>query len=125
MIRKFALTTAAALTLSAGASLAAGDAEMLPHEGGHTHDVSFSFEGPFGTYDQMQLQRGLKIYTEGLHHGLVQSLRFMAMGLAGYAICFSTVNPRILTSAQARTLKKSKNCSETLFLSGAASDWPI
>jgi energy-coupling factor transport system permease protein len=39
---------------------------------------------------------GLKIYTEGLHHGLVQSLRFMAMGLAGYAICFSTEPDRFL-----------------------------
>lgn len=28
------------------------------------HDVSFSFEGPFGTYDQLQLQRGLQVYTE-------------------------------------------------------------
>ncbi|SFC76707.1 cytochrome c1 [Tropicimonas isoalkanivorans] len=64
MIRKIALTAAAILSLSAGASLAA--------EGGHTHDVPFSFEGPFGTFDQMQLQRGLKIYTEicSACHGL-------------------------------------------------------
>lgn len=27
-------------------------------------DVSFSFEGPFGKYDQLQLQRGLQVYTE-------------------------------------------------------------
>ncbi len=27
-------------------------------------DFAFSFEGPFGTYDQAQLQRGLQIYTE-------------------------------------------------------------
>lgn len=27
-------------------------------------DFDFSFEGPFGTYDQNQLQRGLKIYTQ-------------------------------------------------------------
>ena len=39
---------------------------------------------------------GLKIYAEGLHHGLVQSLRFTAMGLAGYAICFSTEPDRFL-----------------------------
>ncbi len=39
---------------------------------GHTHDVDFSFEGPFGTYDQMQLQRGLQVYTEvcSACHGL-------------------------------------------------------
>lgn len=28
------------------------------------HDVRFSFEGPFGKYDQFQLQRGLQVYTE-------------------------------------------------------------
>jgi ubiquinol-cytochrome c reductase cytochrome c1 subunit len=27
-------------------------------------DYDFSFEGPFGTYDQAQLQRGMKVYTE-------------------------------------------------------------
>lgn len=57
MLRKLTLTAAAALSLTAGAALAAGDE-------GHIHDVDFSFEGPFGTYDQMQLQRGLQIYTE-------------------------------------------------------------
>ena len=52
MIKKIALTAVASLALSAGAAFAAGG-------GGHIHDVQFSFEGPFGTYDQMQLQRGL------------------------------------------------------------------
>ncbi len=56
MIRKLALTAAAALALTGPAALA--------EEGGHTKDVAFSFEGPFGTYDQNQLQRGLQIYTE-------------------------------------------------------------
>ena len=27
-------------------------------------DVSFSFEGPFGTFDRAQLQRGYKVYKE-------------------------------------------------------------
>ena len=31
---------------------------------GYVEDYSFSFEGPFGTYDQNQLQRGLQVYTE-------------------------------------------------------------
>ena len=57
MIKKLTLSALAALTLSVSSAFAAGDA-------GHTHDVDFSFEGPFGTYDQMQLQRGLKVYTE-------------------------------------------------------------
>ncbi|RMF42233.1 MAG: cytochrome c1 [Deltaproteobacteria bacterium] len=56
MIRKLALTAAAALALTGPAAVAS--------EGGHTEDVAFSFEGPFGTYDQHQLQRGLQIYTE-------------------------------------------------------------
>ena len=64
-MRKLAITTALALGLTSGAALAAG-AE------GHIHDVDFSFEGPFGTFDQMQLQRGLQIYTEvcSACHGL-------------------------------------------------------
>ncbi len=33
---------------------------------------------------------GLKIYAEGIRHGLVQSLRITAVGLVSYAICFST-----------------------------------
>jgi len=45
---------------------AAGDehADEGGHASGHVEDYAFSFEGPFGTYDQNQLQRGLKIYTE-------------------------------------------------------------
>jgi ubiquinol-cytochrome c reductase cytochrome c1 subunit len=57
MIRKLALGAAAALAMTGGAALAAG-------EGGHTEDVAFSFEGPFGTFDRNQLQRGLQVYTE-------------------------------------------------------------
>ena len=35
-------------------------------------DVAFSFEGPFGRYDSLQLQRGLQVYTEicAACHGL-------------------------------------------------------
>ncbi|MDX5358543.1 MAG: cytochrome c1 [Rhodobacterales bacterium] len=57
MIRKLTLSALAALSLSAGSALAAGGEA-------HVEDFSFSFEGPFGKYDQMQLQRGLKVYTE-------------------------------------------------------------
>lgn len=64
MIRKIALTAAAALALSGGVTLAAGT--------GHVEDHAFSFEGPFGKFDQMQLQRGLQVYTEvcSACHGL-------------------------------------------------------
>jgi len=39
---------------------------------GHIEDVDFSFEGPFGSFDQNQLQRGLQVYTEvcAACHGL-------------------------------------------------------
>ncbi len=65
MFRKLALSAAAALALTTGGAFAAG-------EGAHTEDFSFSFEGPFGTYDQAQLQRGLQVYTEvcSACHGL-------------------------------------------------------
>lgn len=55
---------AVGLTFGAGAALAAGDT--------HIEDFDFPFEGPFGSYDQMQLQRGLQIYTEvcSACHGL-------------------------------------------------------
>jgi ubiquinol-cytochrome c reductase cytochrome c1 subunit len=46
------------------ASLLALAAPAFAEEAGHVEDVAFSFEGPFGTYDQHQLQRGLQVYTE-------------------------------------------------------------
>jgi ubiquinol-cytochrome c reductase cytochrome c1 subunit len=59
MIRTLALSLgiAASLCLTSGAALAAGDEVHIP-------DVAFAHEGPFGSYDQMQLQRGLQVYTE-------------------------------------------------------------
>ena len=57
MLKKIAISAVAALALSGSGALAA--------EGeSHVHDVDFSFEGPFGSFDQNQLQRGLKVYTE-------------------------------------------------------------
>ncbi|WP_126975381.1 cytochrome c1 [Frigidibacter oleivorans] len=56
MMRKLALSAVAALSF-AGMAHAAG-------EEGHIHDHAFSFEGPFGTFDEFQLQRGLQVYTE-------------------------------------------------------------
>ena len=57
MFRKTGIAALAALSLSTGGAWAAG-AE------GHIEDVAFSFEGPFGKFDQNQLQRGLKVYTQ-------------------------------------------------------------
>lgn len=62
---KHTLTALAATALLAGPALPAGEA-------GKTVNHEFSFEGPFGTFDQMQLQRGLQVYTEicSACHGL-------------------------------------------------------
>lgn len=65
MIRQLTISAALALGLASGAAHAAGGA-------GKVTDYDFSFEGPFGSFDQMQLQRGLQVYTEicSACHGL-------------------------------------------------------
>lgn len=66
MFKKLALSAVTALALSTTGAFAAGGGEQ------HIEDIAFSFEGPFGKYDQNQLQRGLQIYTEvcSACHGL-------------------------------------------------------
>ncbi len=58
-MRKLIIAAVAALTLSSG---------MVQASSGEYHpplkDVSFSFEGFFGRYDQAQLRRGFQIYRE-------------------------------------------------------------
>ena len=56
MFKKTILSALLAAGLSTGAYASGGES--------HIEDFSFSFEGPFGTYDQHQLQRGLQVYTE-------------------------------------------------------------
>ena len=65
MIKQLTLSALVALGLASGPALAAG-------KEGETIDFAFSFEGPFGSYDQAQLQRGLQVYTEvcSACHGL-------------------------------------------------------
>ena len=65
MFRKFTLTAATALALITGQAMAAEVETEIT-------DYAFPFEGPFGSYDQMQLQRGLQVYTEicAACHGL-------------------------------------------------------
>jgi ubiquinol-cytochrome c reductase cytochrome c1 subunit len=48
---------AAAVLAFPGVALAAGGEA-------HVEDIAFSFEGPFGTFDKFQLQRGFQIYQE-------------------------------------------------------------
>lgn len=57
MFRNLTASAAMALALTAGqASAAEVEVEI--------EDFAFSFEGPFGSFDQNQLQRGLQVYTE-------------------------------------------------------------
>ncbi len=65
MLRKLALSAATLLALGTTPALAAG-------ETGEITDYQFPFEGPFGSYDRAQLQRGLQVYTEvcSACHGL-------------------------------------------------------
>ncbi len=78
MLKKLALSAVAALALSAGGAHAAGGG------GGHVENVDFSFDGPFGAFDQFQLQRGLQVYTEvcAACHGL-QYVPLRTLGDAG------------------------------------------
>ena len=70
MFRKIAISAVSALILCTGAARAEGAAETV--------DVAFSFQGPFGTFDEHQLQRGLQVYTEvcSACHGL----KFLRIG---------------------------------------------
>lgn len=54
--------TLTVLVAVAGLSVVAAPA--LAEGGHHLKDGGFSFEGPFGTFDQGQLQRGYKVYRE-------------------------------------------------------------
>ncbi len=76
MLRTLTLTAALGLGL-----LAAGVPAPVRAAGeAHVEDFDFSFEGPFGSYDQMQLQRGLQVFTEicaschGLHYVTYRNL---------------------------------------------------
>ncbi len=66
-MKKSILSALVAVGLAFGGSSAlASGAES------HVEDYDFSFEGPFGKFDQAQLQRGLQVYTEvcAACHGL-------------------------------------------------------
>ena len=70
MFRKIAISAVSALTLFTGSAWASEEI--------HTEDVAFSFEGPFGSFDEHQLQRGLQVFTEvcSACHGL----KFLRIG---------------------------------------------
>lgn len=56
MLKKLALAATLAMAPVSGAFAAGAE--------GHVENYEFSFEGPFGTFDQAQLQRGLQVYTQ-------------------------------------------------------------
>ena len=70
MFRKIALSAVSALALLTGSAFAAEEI--------HTEDVAFAHEGPFGRFDEHQLQRGLQVFTEvcSACHGL----KFLRIG---------------------------------------------
>lgn len=79
MMKKTLLTALIAFGLSMGSTAAnAAGSEQ------HVEDFDFSFEGPFGKFDQNQLQRGLKVYTEvcAVCHGL-RLVAFRTLGDKG------------------------------------------
>ena len=97
MFRKFAIGTLSALVLATGS--------VQANEAGHIEDIAFSFEGPFGKFDEHQLQRGLQVFTEvcSACHGL-KFLRFGSLSEPGgpgltedmvkaYAKGFTVVDP--------------------------------
>ena len=76
MFRKLTLSAVAAVSLMGTQAIAEGEI--------HIHDVDFSFDGMFGSFDQMQLQRGLQVYTEicSSCHGL-EHVAFRTLGDEG------------------------------------------
>ena len=67
-LKQLMLSAAAAMALVA---VPAGEAEAAK-VGGEVTNYDFSFQGPFGSYDRNQLQRGLQVYREACAacHGL-------------------------------------------------------
>ena len=78
MIRNLTLSALMALAISASGASAA--------EGGKVENIKFSFDGVFGKWDQMQLQRGLQVYTEvcSACHGL-QYVALRTLADLGYS----------------------------------------
>ncbi len=110
MIRKLILTGLAAMAFSAGTVTAQEVDPVIA-------DVPFSFDGPFGKFDEHQLQRGLQVYTEvcSACHGM-ELVPIRTLGDAGgphlpadqvkaYAAAFpvndTASNPKLLDSSGA------------------------
>ena len=72
MLRTIALAAFASFAIVPAVAQEGEEEAGAAHGEGHVTDYDFPFEGPFGTYDQLQLQRGLQVYTEicAACHGL-------------------------------------------------------
>ncbi len=79
MIRTTILSAVSALLVTAGSGLAAGVTADI-------ENIKFPFDGPFGKWDQAQLQRGLQVYTESCSacHGL-KFVPLRTIGDLGYS----------------------------------------
>ena len=79
MIKKLTLSALTALAITTSGAFASGGG------GGHIENIRFSFDGPFGKWDQAQLQRGLQVYTEvcSACHGL-RYVPLRTLGDLGY-----------------------------------------
>ena len=80
MTRKLSRAALAAFALSVGV-LSAGGVSAQSEHAAQIEDFAFSFEGPFGSFDRNQLQRGLQIYTEvcaGCHGMKLVPIRSLA-----------------------------------------------
>lgn len=75
-MKKLLLSAAVAFGMATTAIAGGGE--------GHIEDFDFSFEGPFGKFDQYQLQRGMQVYTEvcSACHGL-RHVAFRTLGDEG------------------------------------------
>lgn len=96
-------TKIAAALLAALAALP-GTAGAQEHEAAHVTDYAFSFEGPFGSFDKMQLQRGFQIFNAVCNgcHGL-EYLSFQSLS--------SPMGPG-LPEAQVKAIAANYQCTD-------------
>jgi ubiquinol-cytochrome c reductase cytochrome c1 subunit len=113
---------AAVLGLASGPAMAAGGAK-------HPERAGFSFEGPFGTFDQAQLQRGYRVYREvcAACHGM-NLLSFRNLGERGGPFWDSRYpnpndNPYVRTiAAEFEIADIDSETGEEIFRPGISSD---
>jgi ubiquinol-cytochrome c reductase cytochrome c1 subunit len=73
-----------AVVVAAFATFGLASPALAAGEGKHPRSGNFTFEGPFGTFDQVQLQRGYKVYQQvcAACHGM-DLMHFRTLGERG------------------------------------------